>query len=131
MTNDNNILKQQGKFGNIYFYICYCKEKRRDDELTTTLMTLTEYLPVIIYVLATILISYFITKKIAKNSKLHLLILPGIFLVLTLVTGAFGMIVNDWGALGYLIIASLSLGALIGSLISSLMVYVTVFKRKD
>ncbi|MDY0010812.1 MAG: hypothetical protein RBR96_03660 [Candidatus Izemoplasmatales bacterium] len=99
--------------------------------MTTTLMTLTEYLPVIIYVLATILISYFITKKIAKNSKLHLLILPGIFLVLTLVTGAFGMIVNDWGALGYLIIASLSLGALIGSLISSLIVYVTVFKRKD
>jgi hypothetical protein len=131
MTNYNNILKQQGKI--LYFNFLYdiVKKKRRDDELTTTLMTLTEYLPIIIYVLITILISYFITKKIAKNNKLNLLILPGIFLILTIVTGTFGMIVNDWGALGYLIIAALSLGALIGSLISSLIVYLTVFKRKD
>jgi len=45
--------------------------------------------------------------------------------------GAFGMIVNDWVAMRYLIIASLSLGALIDSLISSLVVYLTLFKRKD
>ncbi|MDD3713211.1 MAG: hypothetical protein PHZ28_06945 [Candidatus Izemoplasmatales bacterium] len=99
--------------------------------MTTTLMSLTEYLPIIIYVLVAILISYFITKKVAKKNKLSLLILPGIFLALTLVTGTFGMIVNDWGALGYLIIAVLSLGALVGSLVSSLIVYLTVFKRKD
>ena len=96
-----------------------------------TLNVFAEYYPVAIYLMVMGLISYFISFKISKKNKKRLLILPIIFLGFTIILGVSGLITNDWGALGYLILAVLSLGAFISSLVSSLVIYFTKFKNQE
>lgn len=86
------------------------------------------YYPIFIYVLVFGLISYFITLLIVKRNKRMFLIIPIIFLILTIILGGSAFLADDWGALGYLILAFLAGGGFLGSLVSSLIIYFTKIK---
>jgi len=83
----------------------------------------SQYLPMIIFLLVFGFISYFISKLIAKKDIKLVFVFPGIMLLLTLVFGFLTFLSNDWGSLGYLIIAAISLGGFVSSLVSSLILY--------
>ncbi len=99
--------------------------------MTRTLSVITEYFPVVLYLIIMGLISYFISLKISKRNIKLLLTIPLIFLGFTIILGVSGLITNDWGAIGYLILAVLSLGAFLSSLVSSLIIYFTKFKNNE
>ena len=99
--------------------------------MVRTLNGITEFYPVAIYLIVMGLISYFISLKISKKNKKQLLTLPIIFLGFTLILGVSGFITNDWGALGYLILAVLSFGAFLSSLVSSSIIYFIKFKNQE
>jgi uncharacterized membrane protein YcjF (UPF0283 family) len=43
----------------------------------------------------------------------------------------FAFLTNDWGALGYLILGAIAVASFVGSVIASLILYFTKFKKKD
>ncbi|AUD63819.1 hypothetical protein BK010_09540 [Tenericutes bacterium MO-XQ] len=67
--------------------------------------------------------SYLITFLLIKISKKLVFALPILFLIASAYFWGAGLLSTDWGALGYLIIAVLSVIALLGSLGSSLLIY--------
>ncbi|MGD9761624.1 MAG: hypothetical protein AB7U52_04235 [Candidatus Izemoplasmatales bacterium] len=99
--------------------------------MTRTLSVITEYFPVVLYLIIMGLISYFISLKISKRNIKLLLTIPLIFLGFTIILGVSSLITNDWGALCCLILAVLILGAFLSSLVSSLIVYFTKFKNNE
>lgn len=96
----------------------------------TAIENLTAFLPYIIYVAVVVGISYLITYFIAKKNKKLIFILPLIFFVISLIFIVFSSVADGWDVLGYLILAGLAIGALIGTLISSLIIFF-VYKNKE
>ncbi|MGE4378668.1 MAG: hypothetical protein AB7E16_02010 [Candidatus Izemoplasmatales bacterium] len=86
------------------------------------------YYPLFIYVLVFGLISYFITLFIIKKNKRMFLVIPIVFFILTIILGGSAFLADDWGALGYLILALLAGGGFLSSLVSSLIIYFTKIK---
>ncbi|MGD9964642.1 MAG: hypothetical protein AB7S96_04740 [Candidatus Izemoplasmatales bacterium] len=86
------------------------------------------YYPIFIYVLVFGLISYLITLFIIKKNKRMFLIIPIIFFILTIILGGSAFLTDDWGALGYLILAFLAGGGFLSTLVSSLIIYFTKIK---
>lgn len=78
--------------------------------------------PILLLLLISTLISYFLTSLITKRNMKLLFLIPGIFLTVTIVFAILGFLSQDWGRLGYLIMASIALGMFIGSLISSFII---------
>lgn len=90
--------------------------------------TFEEYLPLAIYILIVSGISYVITLFIAKKNKKVIFLLPIMFFVLSVLLVVYAFIADGWDKLGYFILAMLSIGAFIGSFISSLLIY---FSKKS
>ncbi|AUD65855.1 hypothetical protein BK011_09210 [Tenericutes bacterium MZ-XQ] len=67
--------------------------------------------------------SYLITFLLIKISKKLVFALPVLFLIASIYFWTAGLLSTDWGALGYLIIAVVSVIVLLGSLGSSLLIY--------
>ena len=78
--------------------------------------------PILLLLLISTLISYFLTSLITKKNMKLLFLIPGIFLTAMIVFAILGFLSQDWGRLGYLIMASIALGMFIGSLISSFII---------
>jgi len=74
-------------------------------------------------------ISYLITFFLIKISKKLVFALPILFLIAAIYFWGAGLLSTDWGALGYLVMAILSLIALLGSLGSSLLIYYKKIKN--
>ena len=96
---------------------------KRGENMLNTLSVLTDYLPIVLYVLIFGIISYFVSIPIAKRNKKKLFILPGVLLAITAILAIFAFATNDWGALGYFILGALAFGGFIASLIASLILY--------
>lgn len=75
--------------------------------------------------------SYLITFLLVKISSKLVFALPILFLVSSVYFWGAGLLSRDWGALGFLIIAVLSVIALLGSIGSSLLIYFNKIKIKD
>ena len=90
--------------------------------------SILSYYPIALYVLVFGLISYFVTLFIIKRNKRMFLIIPIIFLVLTIILAVSAFLADDWGALGYLLLAFLAGGGFLSSLVSSLIIYFTKIK---
>lgn len=67
--------------------------------------------------------SFLITFLLIKISKKLVFALPILFLIASIYFWTAGLLSTDWGALGYLIIAIVSVIVLLGSLGSSLLIY--------
>ncbi|MFA6377940.1 MAG: hypothetical protein WCW63_04855 [Acholeplasmataceae bacterium] len=80
------------------------------------------FLPLFAVIIVASLISYFLTWfLVKKNSKLIFLI-PIILIIITIGFTIAGFLSQDWGRLGYIIMAFISLGIFFGSLISSFII---------
>ena len=75
--------------------------------------------------------SYLITFLLIKINKKLVFFLPILFFIGAGYFLGAGLLSSDWGALGYLIIAILSVIALLGSIASSLIIYKKQIKPKD
>jgi hypothetical protein len=69
--------------------------------LLMVMFSVLEYYPIVIYILVFALVSYFISKALAKKNVKMLLSIPLILLAFTLVFGVAAFLTDDWGALGY------------------------------
>jgi uncharacterized membrane protein YcjF (UPF0283 family) len=94
-------------------------------------LAITEFIPIVLYVGIFAIVSYFISNLLAKKKKILLLLIPGITLALALLMIVFAFLTNDWGALGYLILGAIAVASFVGSVIASLILYFTKFKKKD
>ncbi|MBN2890920.1 MAG: hypothetical protein JXL97_03560 [Bacteroidales bacterium] len=97
--------------------------------LSVISLSILQYYPILIYILVFALISYFISKALAKKNVKMLLVIPLVLLGFTLVFGVAAFLTNDWGALGYFLLAALGLGGFVSSSISSIILYYTKFKN--
>lgn len=91
---------------------------------------LSQILTMSIAVLIAFGASFVITFLLIKISKKLVFGLPILSLVSAIYFWGAGLLSNDWGALGYLIIGVLSIIALIGSVASSLIIYFKWIKPK-
>lgn len=101
------------------------------EEKQIMILAITEFLPIILYVGIFGVISYFISNLLAKKKKILLLLIPGITLALALLLFSSAFLTNDWGALGYFILGAIAVASFVGSVIASLILYFTKFKKKD
>lgn len=69
------------------------------------------------------LISYFVTILLVKINRKLLFAMPIAFAVFSAIFWILGLLSDDWGALGFLLYGSFGLIALVGSLISSIIIY--------
>lgn len=76
-------------------------------------------LPISALIVITSLISYFLTWLLIKKNKKLMFFIPLILLLITIGFVIAGFLSQDWGRLGYLIMAFVSLGSCFGALISS------------
>lgn len=72
--------------------------------------------------------SFVITFLLIKINKKLVFGLPVLSMISAIYFWVSGLLANDWGALGYLIIGILSIIALIGSIASSLIIYFKMIK---
>ncbi len=72
--------------------------------------------------------SFVITFLLIKIDKKLVFGLPVLSLISAIYFWVSGLLANDWGALGYIIIGILSIIALIGSIASSLIIYFKMIK---
>lgn len=93
--------------------------------------SLTQYLPIVLYVLIFGIISYFVSIPIAKKNKKKLFILPGVLLAITAILAISAFATNDWGALGYFILGALAFGGFIASIVASLILYFKDFNTSE
>ncbi|MBN2268665.1 MAG: hypothetical protein JXC35_04490 [Acholeplasmataceae bacterium] len=84
--------------------------------INTALQTI---LPLSALIIVASLISYLITWLLIKKSKKFLFTVPIILIIVTITFAVLGLLSQDWGRLGYLIMSFVSLGAFFGALISS------------
>ncbi len=85
--------------------------------VNTALQTI---LPLSALIIVASLISYLLTWLLIKKSKKFLFIVPIILIIVTIIFAVLGLLSQDWGRLGYLIMSFVALGAFFGALISSL-----------
>ena len=76
-------------------------------------------LPFSALIIVASLISYFLTWLLIKKHKKLMFLVPCILFITAIGFAIAGMLSQDWGRLGYLIMAFIALGAFFGSLISS------------
>lgn len=79
-------------------------------------------LPISALIIVATLISYVITWFLVKKHPKMMFIMPIILLIITIGFTVLGFLSQDWGRLGYLIMAFISLGIFFGSLISSFII---------
>lgn len=76
-------------------------------------------LPLAVLIVVASLLSYGITWLIIKKYKKLIFLVPILLMMATIGFAILGFMSQDWGRLGYLIMAFTSLGAFFGALISS------------
>ena len=86
------------------------------------LMSVQTLLPLSVVIIFASLISYFLTWFLVKKNSKLIFFMPIILIIMTIGFTIAGFLSQDWGRLGYLIMAFISLGIFFGSLISSFII---------
>jgi ABC-type polysaccharide transport system permease subunit len=79
-------------------------------------------LPLSAVIIFASLISYVLTWFIVKKNSKLIFLMPIILIMITIGFTIAGFLSQDWGRLGYIIMAFISLGIFFGSLISSFII---------
>ncbi len=83
-------------------------------------MNLNDLLMYALAVLFAGLVTFPFSAMLSKNNRWMVFVIPGVLALIAIVFAILGFVSEDWGRLGYLLIASFSALGFLGSLLSSM-----------